>query len=308
MTSHFQRLARKLSAKYQLKSNLSTSATAHVYLAEEVKTGRRVAIKVLREEQATTTAAARFLASFTSAAQMEHPNIVPLYGLGTADGVPYCVMPFIEGPSVRTRLRTGGRLPLDEIVQVCGDVCAALDYAHKRRIVHRDIKPEKIMLQPGRAMVLDFGTAMALEALDRRRTKSAPIARTPEYMSPEQAQGDSYIDGRSDIYSFACVVYEMIWGLPPFTGKASLVLPRHVSAEPMPLSCRLPGVPHGLSAAVVRALAKTPSDRFATAGAFAVAVRDGCNMPESCLASAIGPVERPVGRPPLPAIDTRQSA
>jgi serine/threonine-protein kinase len=142
-------------------------------------------------------------------------------------------------------------------------------------VVHRDIKPENVLLHSGRAQVLDFGIALAIDAIENpRRTMPGSMPGTPEYMSPEQAHGETHLDGRSDVYSLACVAYEMIWGRPPFTGAANLVFRRQISAEPMPLSCRLPSVPQGVSAAVARALAKTPALRFATAGAFVAAMRN----------------------------------
>jgi serine/threonine-protein kinase len=309
MTSHFERLARSLSSTYRLKSTLGSGGAAHVYVADELKTGRRVAIKVLREEQATTISVARFLAEIRIAAELEHPNIVPVYNSGTVEGLPYYVMPFIEGQSLRTRLTCAGRLPLAEVLHISTEVSAALDYAHKRRVVHRDIKPENVLLHSGRALVVDFGIALALDAIEHpRRTMPGSEPGTPYYMSPEQAQGDTEIDGRSDVYSLACLVYEMIWGHPPFTGAPAIVLLRQIAAEPMPLGCRLPGVPHGLSAAVSRALAKAPAHRFATAGAFVAAMRGGIDALESCRAGEIGGGERSIERPAFSLIPARQSA
>jgi len=308
MTSHFERLAKRLSDGYRLHSTLGSGANAHVYVADELKTGRRVAIKVLREEQAASISAARFVAEFTIAAQLEHPNIVPVYGSGTADGLPYYVMPFIEGQSLRTCLTHVGQLALEEVLHITKEVSAALDYAHRWRVVHRDIKPENVLLHSGRALVLDFGIALAMDAIEHpRRTAPGLVLGTPDYMSPEQAQGDTYIDGRSDIYGLACVVYEMIWGHPPFAGARSSVLMRHISAEPMPLSCRLPGLPHGVSAAVARALAKAPEARFSSAGAFANALCDGATL-DAYRINGIGSAGHSVGRPTLPLNNARQSA
>jgi serine/threonine protein kinase len=286
MASHLDRLAKSLSAAYRLKSTLGSGGAARVYVADELKTGRRVAIKVLRKEQATTISVSRFLAEIRIAAKLQHPNIVPVYSSGVADGLPYYVMPFIEGQSLRTRLTDAGRLPLAEVLRISADISVALDYAHKRRVVHRDIKPENVLLQSGQALVVDFGIALALDAVEHpRHTMPGSQPGTPYYMSPEQAQGDVEIDGRSDVYSLACLVYEMIWGHPPFLGAPALVLLRQIAAEPMPLCCRLPSVPHGLSAAVSRALAKVPTQRFATAGAFVAALRNASDGLESCRAS-----------------------
>jgi eukaryotic-like serine/threonine-protein kinase len=307
-SSHFDRLAKSLSATYRLNSRLGSGGAAHVYVAYELASGRRVAIKVLREEQATTVSVERFLSEINIAAQLVHPNIVPLYGSGTADGLPYYVMPFIGGQSLRARLNRAGRLPLDEVLHICTEVSAALDYAHRLRVVHRDIKPENILLHLGRALVVDFGIALALDAIEHPRwTMPGHVTGTPDYMSPEQAQGDELVDGRSDVYGLACVVYEMISGHPPFTGPPNLVFLRQMSAEPMPLGCRIPSIPHGLSAAVSRALAKRPADRFATAGAFAAAMRAGSQSLESCRTIDISSVARPSDLPAFP-IENRQRA
>jgi serine/threonine-protein kinase len=276
-SSHFDRSAKSLSAAYRLKSTLGSGGAAHVYLADEVRTGRRVAIKVLREDLAASISASRFLAEIAIAARLAHPNIVPVFASGTAGGLPFYVMPFVEGQSLRTRLSLTGRISLDEVLHIVAEVSAALDYAHARRVVHRDIKPENVLLHSGRAQVLDFGIALALDAIEHpRRTGPGLTIGTPDYMSPEQAQGIADIDGRSDVYSLACVTYEMIWGHPPFRGAPTRVVLRHIDAEPMPLGCRLPGLPNALSAAVSRALSKTPQQRFSTAGAFAAALAHGC--------------------------------
>jgi serine/threonine-protein kinase len=308
-SSHFNRLAKSLSATYRLNSRLGSGGAAHVYVAEELANGRRVAIKVLREEQATTVSVERFLGEINIAAQLVHPNIVPLYGSGTADGLPYYVMPLVGGQSLRARLNRAGRLPLDEVLHICTEVSAALDYAHRRRVVHRDIKPENVLLHLGRALVVDFGIALALDAIEHPRwTMPGSVPGTPYYMSPEQAQGDKVIDGRSDVYGLACVAYEMIAGHPPFTGSPNLVYLRQMSAEPMPLCCRFPGVPHGFSAAVSRALSKQPADRFATAGAFAAAMRAGSQSIAACRTSDIGAVIRSDERLVLATLDDRKRA
>ena len=310
MTSHFERLAKSLRSTYRLTSILGSGASAHVYVADELYSGRRVAIKVLREEQATSVSIARFLAEFDIAAQLEHANIVPVCGSGTADGLPYYVMPFAGDETLRTRLSAAGRLSLSEALAISADVAAALDYAHRRRVVHRDIKPENVLLHAGRALVLDFGIALALDAIEHpRRTMPGSMPGTPEYMSPEQAQGETNLDGRADIYSLACLVYEMIWGRPPFIGAPNLVFLRQISAEPMPLSCRLPSVPHGVSAAVDRALAKAPALRFATAGLFAAAMRNAICPLEMRRGNEITPVERgSVERLTFSMLEHRQTA
>jgi eukaryotic-like serine/threonine-protein kinase len=309
-SSRFQHLAKALSATYTLRAPLGSGGAAHVFVAEEIESGRRVAIKVLREELAATISAKRFLREINIAARLDHPNIVPVHDSGTVDGLPYFVMPFIEGQSLRARLSRLGRLPLGEVLDICKDVAAALDYAHRRRVVHRDIKPENVLLHACRASVLDFGIALALDAVEHsRHTMPGSVPGTPEYMSPEQAQGNVPIDGRSDVYSLACMAYEMISGRPPFSGGPRLVFMRHLSAEPMPLCCRMPKVPHGLSAAVARALAKDPAQRFATAGAFVSAMHAGCDEPATRRVVAIDAVPRSTcERPAFPSAVRRQTA
>lgn len=275
--SDFDRLASSLRESYRLKSTLGTGGMAHVFAAEDVKTGKSVAIKALREERTTPVSIRRFLAEIKLTGQLQHPNIVPLCGMGTADGLPYYVMPYIEGSSLRTRLQRMGHLSLDEVLRVCEQIAAALDYAHGRRVVHRDIKPENVLLQSGRALIFDFGIALPFDEADLpHATVPRTILGTPAYVSPEQVQGKEPVDGRSDVYSLACMAYEMICGHPPITGtSAASILRRHVSDVPLPLYCRVPGIPSGVSAAIARALAKRPEDRYATPGAFAAAMRAG---------------------------------
>jgi serine/threonine protein kinase len=308
-TSVFDRLAKSLSATYRLKSTLGSGGAAHVFVADELKTGRTVAVKVLREELAATLSAKRFLREINIAAQLEHPNIVPVYGSGTVDGLPYYVMPFLEGHSLRTRLNRVSRLPLDDVLDICEEVSAALDYAHRRRVIHRDIKPENVLLHAGRALVLDFGIALALDAVEHsRHTLPGSVPGTPEYMSPEQAQGDLPLDGRSDVYSLACMAYEMISGHPPFSGGPSLVYMRHISAEPIPLCCRMPSVPHGFSAAVSRALSKEPAHRFATPGAFVAAMRAGSGRSQARRPTIGGVIRSTAERPVFTVPERRQTA
>jgi eukaryotic-like serine/threonine-protein kinase len=301
-------LAKSLSGSYRLVAPLGSGGAAHVYVADDLRTGRRVAIKVLRADQAATVSADRFLAEINIAAQLRHPNIVPVYASGTAAGLPYYVMPLVEGQTLRARLDCVGRLTPDEVLHVASEVGAALDYAHRRRVVHRDIKPENILFHAGHALVLDFGIALALDAIEQpRHTLPGLMPGTPEYMSPEQVEGDADVDGRSDVYSLACVVYEMISGVPPFTGPPSIVLLRQIAAEPLPLCCRLPSVAHGIAAVVARALSKVPADRFETAGDFTAALRA-----ESGVAARRSGGFRGFGRsgewPIRPTDESRQSA
>jgi tetratricopeptide (TPR) repeat protein/tRNA A-37 threonylcarbamoyl transferase component Bud32 len=260
--------------RYRLERELGRGAMATVYLAHDQRFGRSVALKVLNPELAYAVGAERFLREIEIAAQFNHPHILPLFDSGEADGLVYYVTPFINGQSLRHRLADQGPLPVRDAVEIGREVAAALDYAHARGIVHRDIKPENILLHEGRALVADFGIARAIQtAEDGSATESGITMGTPRYMSPEQAAGAGDIDGRSDIYSLACVVYEMLAGRPPFTGpNAQAILARHTCDPPPSVRIVRPDVPTGLEAALARALAKSASERFATAGAFADAL------------------------------------
>ena len=269
------RAAGLLKQKYKLLRTLGAGGAARVFVAEDLVRHQLVAIKVLRGELAATLSAERFLAEINTTAKFRHPNIVPLLDSGTTDGLPYYVMPLVEGESVRARLGRAGPMSPGEAVHVVGQVAAALDYAHSRRVVHRDIKPENVMLAAGRAMVLDFGIALALDSVeDPRWTIPGRVPGTVEYMSPEQASGDPVIDGRSDVYSLACVVYEMVSGAPPFTGPLPCVIRGHLETEPTMLSALCPGVPEAFAEATSRALAKAREDRYPSSGAFVAALRE----------------------------------
>jgi eukaryotic-like serine/threonine-protein kinase len=269
-----ERLRRALGERYRLERELGRGGMATVYLAEDVKHHRAVAVKVLNPELAAVVGPERFLREIEIAASLDHPHILPLYDSGEADGFLYFVMPFIEGGSLRDRLMREKQLPVDEALQIAREVADALSYAHGRDLVHRDIKPENIMLAGGHARVADFGIARAVSAAGGERlTQTGMSVGTPLYMSPEQAAGDSSIDGRSDLYSLGCVLYEMLAGTPPFTGPVESVVRQHLVAEPRPITSLRPAVPAQVAAAIMRALAKTPADRFSPAGQFADALR-----------------------------------
>jgi eukaryotic-like serine/threonine-protein kinase len=240
-----------------------------VYLAEERALRRRVAVKVLRDEMAATVNAERFIAEIRVCAQLRHPNIVPVYESGEVGGLPYFVMPFIDGETLRTRLARLGRLPLSDAMGIAQDVARALDFAHRHHIVHRDIKPENVMLYRGRALVLDFGIALAMDTLEApRHTMPGLTLGTFPYMSPEQVGCESSVDGRSDIYSLACVVYEMLSGRPPFTGSPSAVIRQHLGARPRPLTEVCPGPYPKIGRVLSRALGKEPGARYDSAASF----------------------------------------
>jgi serine/threonine-protein kinase len=248
---------------------------ATVYLARDLRHDRPVALKVLHPELATAVGVDRFLLEIQTAAKLSHPLILPLFDSGEVRGLPFYVMPYVEGGTLRDWLARDRQLPLADAVRVGCDIAEALAYAHARGVIHRDIKPENMMFSAGRAMIADLGIARALsEAQVDRLTPTGVAIGTPAYMSPEQAAGNVQIDSRTDIYSLGCVIYEMLSGSPPFGGATSqAVLARHsVDAAP-PIRSVRPTVPDGLERAVLKALAKVPADRFATAAQFADALR-----------------------------------
>jgi len=255
---------------------------ATVYLAEDLKHHRKVAIKVLRPELAAALGAERFLREIETTASLRHPHILPLYDSGRADGpmggraeeILYYVMPFVEGESLRDRLKRDKQLPIDEALAIAREVADALGYAHARGVVHRDIKPENILLEGGHAVVADFGIARAVSAAGGERLTSTGMSvGTPLYMSPEQAAGDAELDGRSDLYSLGCVLYEMLAGQAPFTGPtAEAVTRQHLITVAAPVTNLRPTVPAEVAGALARTLAKNPADRFNPAAQFVQAL------------------------------------
>ena len=248
---------------------------ATVYLAEDLKHHRRVAIKVLKPELAAALGPERFLREIDTAARLTHPHILALHDSGQAGGSLYYVMPYIEGESLRDRLEREGPLPLEDALRITREVADALSYAHDHDVVHRDIKPENILFQAAHAVVSDFGIARAITAAAGGSLTATGIAiGTPAYMSPEQATGSSRLDGRSDIYGLGCVLYEMLAGEPPYTGPTAQVVMAKRLADPVPSVRRLrETIPPTIDAAVSKALAKAPADRFATAAQFAEVIR-----------------------------------
>jgi serine/threonine-protein kinase len=246
---------------------------ATVYLATDVKHDRRVAIKVMRGDLAAVVGSARFLQEIRIAARLTHPNILPLHDSGEADGLLYYVMPYVAGESLRSRIDRERQLPLDEALQIAREVAEGLEYAHREGFVHRDVKPGNILLESGHAVIADFGLARALRAAAGQELTSAQLVLgTPTYMSPEQSTGGP-LDGRTDIYSLGCVLYEMLVGEPPFTGpSAQVVAARHQQQAPLPIATVRSTVPAWLEETVAKALAKTPADRFQTAAALAGAL------------------------------------
>ncbi len=267
-------MAGALAGRYVVERQLGEGGMAVVYLAHDVRHDRRVALKVLRPEVGAAVGAERFLAEIAVTAKLQHPHVVPLFESGEAAGLLFYVMPFIDGESLRDRLARDHRLPIDEALHLTREIADALAYAHGLGVVHRDIKPENVLLAGGHAVVTDFGIARAVSAARGRRITEAGVAvGTPVYMSPEQAAAEPDLDGRSDQYSLACVLYEMLAGEPPFTGPtAQAILARRFTA-PMPsLRALRDTVPEAVEGAIRRALAIAPEDRFASVTAFADAL------------------------------------
>ncbi len=268
------RLQAALADKYQIERELGRGGAALVFLARDLRHNRPVAIKALRPELAVSIGAERFLREIEIAASLQHPHVVPLHDSGQADGLLYYVMPYVVGESLRELLEREKQLQVDEAVRYTGQIADALGYAHSKGLIHRDIKPENILISNGWVMVADFGIARALtEAGGERLTSSGVTVGTPAYMSPEQATASQELDARSDIYSLACVVHEMIAGEPPFLGRtAQSIIARHVSEAPPSLSVMRPTVSPDFAAVIDRALAKNPVDRYASAQEFREAV------------------------------------
>ena len=268
-------LRRALADRYSVERELGRGGMATVFLAEDVKHHRPVAIKVLHAELTAALGAERFLREIEIAARLQHPHIVPLYDSGAAAGALYYVMPFVEGESLRDRLTREKQLPLEDALRIASEVAGALAYAHSHGIVHRDIKPENIMVSADSAVVADFGIARAVTAAGEAQqlTGTGAILGTPAYMSPEQATGSADVDGRGDEYSLACVVYEMLVGEPPFTGPtAQAVIARHSLDLVSPPSIVRATIPDAVEAAILRALSKVPADRYPTTTLFAEAL------------------------------------
>jgi len=267
------RLQAALGDRYTVQCELGRGGMAVVYGAQDCKHHRLVAIKVLRPDIAATLGPERFLREIEIAAPLNHPHILPLLDSGEADGLLYFVMPYVEGESLRDRLVREKQLSLEEALQITHQVADGLSYAHSHGVVHRDIKPENILLESGHAVVADFGIARAITAARGGRLTGVGIAvGTPAYMSPEQARGDEELDGRSDLYSLGCVLYEMLAGQPPFAGASPhAVLSQH-KLDPVPPMTTVRKLPRHVERAISRALAKTPAERFATVRLFAQAL------------------------------------
>jgi TolB-like protein/tetratricopeptide (TPR) repeat protein len=275
MPTSLDRLKNAIAARYEIERELGHGAMATVYLARDLKHNREVAVKVLLADVGFALGPERFRREIDLASHLSHPHILPIYDSGEADGELYYVMPFVAGESLRARLNRERQLPLDEALRIACEVASALDHSHRHGIIHRDIKPENILLEDGQALVADFGIARAVSAMGEEKLTATGVSLgTPTYMSPEQGMADPNLDGRTDIYSLGCVLYEMLAGQPPFTGRTTQALiARHSLDEVPSISIVRQTIPEEVEDAIMVALAKAPADRFSTAGAFAAALQ-----------------------------------
>ncbi len=262
------RLNAALAGHYEIDREVGRGGMASVFLAQDLKHGRRVAIKVLHPELAAAVGASRFLREIETAAKLTHPHILSLHDSGERDGLLYYVMPYVEGESLRDRLTHVRQLPLDDALRIASDVADALSFAHEHGVVQRDIKPENILLSGRHAIVADFGIARAIQrAAGDTVTDTGVTLGTPQYMSPEQGSGQHEIDGRSDIYALGCVLYEMLTGEPPFSGPSvQSIVAKHMTAEVPSVRTLRPTTPPKVERVIARTLAKSPADRYQDAG------------------------------------------
>ena len=277
MTAVLARLSAALNDRYRLDRELGAGGMATVYLAHDIKHDRDVAIKVLHADLGAALGGERFLSEIRTTARLQHPHILPLLDSGDADGLLYYVMPLVTGETLRARLDRERQLPIADAIRIAREVASALDYAHRQNVIHRDVKPENILLHDGSALVADFGIALAVQSAGgQRMTQTGLSLGTPQYMSPEQAMGERTIDTRSDIYALGAVTYEMLVGEAPFTGPSvQAIVARVLTEEPRGIALQRKAVPEAVENAVMRALEKVPADRFASAAEFVTALRDG---------------------------------
>ena len=269
-------LTHALDGRYAIVRELGAGGMATVYLAEDLKHQRQVAVKVLRPELAAVIGAERFLSEIRTTARLQHPHILPLFDSGESDGYLFYVMPFVEGESLRQRLDRETQLPLDDVVRIATQVAAGLDYAHRQGVIHRDIKPENILLHESSALIADFGIALAASKAggSTRMTETGMSLGTPHYMSPEQAMGQRDITSCADVYALGAVTYEMLVGEPPFTGPtAQAIVAKVITTDPLPPRVQRSTIPPAMNDAVLVALAKVPADRFKSTTQFAEALR-----------------------------------
>ena len=304
LSTTFERIRQALSGSYALERELGAGGMATVYLARDLKHGRDVAIKVVRPEIAAALGTERFLREIAISAHLQHPNILTLIDSGEADGLLYCVMPFINGETLRTRLARDGALPVAEAVRILRDVLDGLAYAHEHGVVHRDIKPDNIMLAGRHAFLMDFGIAKAVtEAAEGSPEPMATLTTlglaigTPAYMAPEQAAGEKQIDGRTDLYAIGVVAYELLTGKLPFTGgSAQALLAAQIAGTPPPLGRVRPDLPPELAEIVMRCLEKTPAARWQSAEALLARMEEYSTPASGVRARPNGSLDAPARR------------
>jgi DNA-binding SARP family transcriptional activator len=271
---------------WHIERELGRGGTATVYVARDAKHGRNVALKALKVELSLSIGVERFLREIQIMAQLAHPHILPLIDSGSANGVLYLVTPFIAGESLRARLERERRLPIADALTIAREIASALDYAHRHGVIHRDVKPENILLQDGQALVADFGVARAVRLAGGPALSAGLIPGTPSYMSPEQASGE-VVDARSDVYALGVMLYEMLTGDPPHIASDALTLIAKLQSAPIPpVRTVRPDVAPRVSHVLERALAKSPENRFASIGAFGLALADESSGSQDESASA----------------------
>ncbi len=285
MSDPVARLNAALEGRYVIERELGEGGMATVYLADDLKHQRKVALKVLKPELAAVVGAERFLAEIKTTANLQHPHILPLFDSGEADSFLFYVMPYVEGETLRDRIDREKQLPVDEAVALASKVAGALQHAHEHGVIHRDIKPGNILLQDGEPVVSDFGIALAVGAAGSNRlTETGLSMGTPYYMSPEQATGDQAVGASTDTYALGCVLYEMLVGEPPFTGpNAQAVLGQIITSEAVSATEKRASIPSNVDAAIRKALEKLPADRFGS-------------YPRSFAPSTTGASPSPMGR------------
>src|SRR5712671_6694432 len=282
-------LVNTLSDRYTIERLIGHGGMATVHLAEEKKHKRKVAIKILKQEFGASVGAERFLREIGIAAQLSHPHIVPLIDSGESDGALWYVSPYIAGGSLRDRLEREKKLPIDDALRITQEIGAALDYAHRNGFVHRDVKPENILFADDHALLADFGIAhVATKSADEPLTLSGFVLGTPEYMSPEQASGETDVGVPGDVYGLACVFYEMLAGQPPFKGATPrATMAKQVTEKPRPVRTLRPDAPAGFDRVLERALAKNPAHRFTSVGRFCESLARARSEPNRPFTSTI---------------------